>query len=118
DKGDGGLLATVAEMAFAGHVGVAINVDMLVTEGDGISDSRMDSGEGKNWASQISGRRDDMTLRALFNEELGAVLQIRTADRAAVLQTLREHGLSTCSHIVGKTRPVSSKVDAGKGELQ
>jgi phosphoribosylformylglycinamidine synthase len=31
DKGDGGLLATVAEMAFAGHVGVAINVDMLVT---------------------------------------------------------------------------------------
>ena len=118
DKGDGGLLATVAEMAFAGHVGVAINVDMLVTEGDGISDSRMDSGEGKNWASQISGRRDDMTLRALFNEELGAVLQIRTADRAAVLQTLREHGLSTCSHIIGKTRPVSSKVDAGKGELQ
>ncbi len=118
DKGDGGLLATVAEMAFAGHVGVAINVDMLVTEGDGISDSRMDSGEGKNWASQISGRRDDMTLRALFNEELGAVLQIRTADRAAVLQTLREHGLSTCSHIIGKTRPASSKVDAGKGELQ
>ena len=107
DKGDGGLLATVAEMAFAGHVGVAINVDMLVTEGDGISDSRMDSGEGKNWASQISGRRDDMTLRALFNEELGAVLQ-----------TLREHGLSTCSHIIGKTRPASSKVDAGKGELQ
>ncbi|KAI5935601.1 Phosphoribosylformylglycinamidine synthase [Manis javanica] len=91
---------------------------MLVTEGDGISDSRMDSGEGKNWASQISGRRDDMTLRALFNEELGAVLQIRTADRAAVLQTLREHGLSTCSHIIGKTRPASSKVDAGKGELQ
>ncbi len=118
DKGDGGLLATVAEMAFAGHVGVAINVDMLVTEGDGISDSRMDSGEGKNWASQISGRRDDMTLRALFNEELGAGLQIRTADRAAVLQTLREHGLSTCSHIIGKTRPASSKVDAGKGELQ
>ncbi|MDR0200991.1 MAG: phosphoribosylformylglycinamidine synthase, partial [Delftia acidovorans] len=103
DKGDGGLLATVAEMAFAGHVGVAINVDMLVTEGAGISDSRMDSGEGKNWASQISGRRDDMTLRALCNEELGAVLQIRTADRAAVLQTLREHGLSTCIHIIGKT---------------
>jgi phosphoribosylformylglycinamidine synthase len=39
-------------MAFAGHVGVALNVDMLVTEGDGISDSRMDSGEGKNWASR------------------------------------------------------------------
>lgn len=118
DKGDGGLLATVAEMAFAGHVGVALNVDMLITEGDGISDSRMDSGEGKNWGNQVSGRREDLTLRALFNEELGAVLQIKTADRAEVLQTLREHGLATCSHIIGKTRPMSSAVDMGKGELQ
>ena len=118
DKGDGGLLATVAEMAFAGHVGVALNVDMLITEGDGISDSRMDSGEGKNWGNQVSGRREDLTLRALFNEELGAVLQIKTADRAEVLQTLREHGLATCSHIIGKTRPESSPVDMGKGELQ
>ncbi|CAM4168608.1 phosphoribosylformylglycinamidine synthase [Comamonas aquatilis] len=118
DKGDGGLLATVAEMAFAGHVGVNLNVDMLITEGDGISDSRMDSGEGKNWGNQVSGRREDLTLRALFNEELGAVLQIKTADRAEVLQTLREHGLATCSHIVGKTRPASSPVEMGKGELQ
>ena len=118
DKGDGGLLATVAEMAFAGHVGVALNVDMLITEGDGISDSRMDSGEGKNWGKQVSGRREEQTLRALFNEELGAVLQIRTADRTEVMDVLREHGLIQCSTIVGKTRPVSSPVDAGKGELQ
>ncbi|MPS94375.1 phosphoribosylformylglycinamidine synthase [Comamonas sp.] len=118
DRGDGGLLATAAEMAFAGHVGVALNVDMLITEGDGISDSRMDSGEGKNWGKQVSGRREDLTLRALFNEELGAVLQIRTEDRAEVLQVLREHGLIQCSHVIGKTRPASSPVDAGKGELQ
>ena len=118
DKGDGGLLAAAAEMAFAGHVGVALNVDMLITEGDGIADSRMDSGEGKNWGAQISGRREDMTLRALFNEELGALLQIRTSDRAEVMQILREHGLSTCSHTVGKTRPASSRLDDGKGELQ
>ena len=118
DRGDGGLLATVAEMAFAGHVGVALNVDMLVTEGDGITDGRMDSGEGKNWGQQIAGRREDLTLRALFNEELGAVLQIRTADRSQVMQVLREHGLIQCSHIIGKTRPASSPVDMGKGELQ
>ena len=118
DKGDGGLLATVAEMAFAGHVGVALNVDMLVTEGDGIQDGRMDSGEGKNWGQQVAARREDLTLRALFNEELGAVLQIRTADRSAVMQVLREHGLIQCSHIIGKTRPASSPVDMGKGELQ
>ncbi|MNY84803.1 Phosphoribosylformylglycinamidine synthase [compost metagenome] len=118
DKGDGGLLATVAEMAFAGHVGVALNVDMLITEGDGISDSRMDSGEGKNWGAQVSGRREEQTLRALFNEELGVVLQIRTEDRSEVLQVLREHGLIQCSHIVGKTRPAASAMDVGKGELQ
>ncbi len=118
DRSDGGLLAAVAEMAFAGQVGVALNVDMLVTEGDGISDSRMDSGEGKNWGQQVAGRRDVQTLHALFNEELGVVLQIRTEQRSAVMQTLREHGLIQCSHIVGKTRPASSPVDMGKGELQ
>jgi len=59
DRGDGGLLATVAEMAFAGRVGVALNVDMLVTEGDGISDSRMDVGDSKNWAGQVGARREE-----------------------------------------------------------
>ncbi len=118
DRGDGGLLATVAEMAFAGHVGVALNVDMLITEGDGITDGRMDSGEGKNWGQQVAARREELTLRALFNEELGAVLQIRTEDRTDVMNVLRKHGLILCSHIIGKTRPASSPIDAGKGELQ
>ncbi|ART54974.1 phosphoribosylformylglycinamidine synthase [Acidovorax carolinensis] len=118
DRSDGGLLAAVAEMAFAGHVGVALNVDMLVTEGDGISDSRMEVGDAKNWSSQVSARREELTLKALFNEELGVVLQVRTAERNEVMQTLREHGLSKCSHFIGKTRPVSSSIDAGKGQLQ
>ena len=117
DRSDGGLLAAASEMAFAGHVGVALNVDMLVTEGDGISDSRMDAGDAKNWAQQVSARREELTLRALFNEELGAVLQFRTADRDAVMAVLREHGLYKHSHIVGKTRPVTSSVTKGVGEL-
>ncbi len=118
DRSDGGLLATVAEMAFAGQVGVSLNVDMLVTEGDGISDSRMDSGDAKNWAQQVSARREELTLKALFNEELGVVLQVRTAERNAVMQTLREHGLSKHSHFIGKTRPAASSIDVGKGQLQ
>ncbi len=118
DRSDGGLLAAVAEMAFAGHVGVALNVDMLITEGDGVSDSRMDTGDAKNWATQVGARREELTLKALFNEELGVVLQVRTAERNDVMQTLREHGLSKFSHFVGKTRPTSSEIDAGKGELQ
>jgi phosphoribosylformylglycinamidine synthase len=117
DRSDGGLLAAVAEMAFAGHVGVALNVDMLVTEGDGITDSRADHGDAKNWAGQVSARREELTLKALFNEELGVVLQVRTADRNAVLQTLREHGLSKHTHVIGKTRPTSSTIQKGVGEL-
>jgi phosphoribosylformylglycinamidine synthase len=118
DRSDGGLLAAVAEMAFAGHVGVALNVDMLVTEGDGISDSRADHGDAKNWAKQVSVRRHERTLKALFNEELGVILQVPTAVRSEVMQTLREHGLSQHSHVIGKTRPASSTMDAGKGQLQ
>ncbi|OGB71096.1 MAG: phosphoribosylformylglycinamidine synthase [Burkholderiales bacterium RIFOXYC12_FULL_65_23] len=118
DRSDGGLLAAAAEMAFAGHVGVSLNVDMLVTEGDGISDSRMDSGDAKNWATQVAERRNELTLKALFNEELGVVLQVRTSERDAVMALLREHGLSKFSHYVGKTRPLSSEIDTGKGQLQ
>ena len=125
DRGDGGLLATVAEMAFAGRVGVALNIDMLVTEGDGISDSRMDVGDSKNWAGQVGARREELTLKALFSEELGVVLQVRTAERSEVMATLREHGLSKFSHFIGKTRPGADAAaegaaiaNAGKDELQ
>ena len=118
DRSDGGLFATACEMAFAGHVGVALNVDMLVTEGDGISDSRADHGDSKNWASQVSARREELTLKALFSEELGVVLQVRTAQRSEVMQTLREFGLSKHSHFIGKTRRAGSEITAGVGELQ
>jgi phosphoribosylformylglycinamidine synthase len=117
DRSDGGLFATVCEMAFAGQVGVAINVDMLVTQGDGISDSRAEYGDSKNWATQVGARRDELTLKALFNEELGVVLQVRTAQRNEVMQTLRGHGLSQHSHFIGKTRPVGSNITSGVGEV-
>ncbi len=102
DRGDGGLWATVCEMAFAGHTGVSINVDMLVAEGTGVDDSRADTGDAKNWAGQVGERRNELTLKALFNEELGVVLQVRSTDRDAALQTLRAHGLSAHSHVIGK----------------
>ncbi|XVJ70307.1 MAG: phosphoribosylformylglycinamidine synthase [Rhizobacter sp.] len=103
DRSDGGLWAAVCEMAFAGHVGVSLNVDMLVTEGDGISDSRAEYGDSKNWASQVGARRNELTLQALFNEEIGVVVQVPTAVRNEVMQTLREFGLSQHSHFIGKT---------------
>ena len=118
DRSDGGLFACCCEMAFAGHVGVSLNIDMLLLEGDGISDSRMDTGDSKNWASQVGARREELTLKALFNEELGAVIQVRTEMRNDVMQTLRQHGLSKFSHFVGKTRPQHAALEVGKGEVQ
>ncbi|MES2990970.1 MAG: phosphoribosylformylglycinamidine synthase [Pseudomonadota bacterium] len=102
DRSDGGLWAAACEMAFAGHMGLSLNVDLLVTEGDGISDSRAEYGDSKNWATQVGARRNELTLRALFNEELGAVIQVPTAVRNEVMQLLREHGLSKHSHFIGK----------------
>jgi phosphoribosylformylglycinamidine synthase len=102
DRSDGGLWATVCEMAFSGHLGVSLNVDMLVTDSDGISDSRAEYGDSKNWAGQIGERRNELTLAALFNEEPGVVIQVNTTERDAVMAVLREHGLSRHAHVIGK----------------
>jgi phosphoribosylformylglycinamidine synthase len=101
DRSDGGLWACVCEMAFAGHRGVSLNVDLLVTEGDGIADSRAEYGDSKNWAAQVSARREQLTLEALFNEELGVVLQVPRAERDTAFGVLRAAGLSAHSHVVG-----------------
>ena len=120
DRSDGGLFAAACEMAFAGHVGVALNVDLLVTEGDGITDSRAEVGDSKNWAGQVSARREELTLKALFSEELGVLLQVKTSERNAVMQTLRDHALSKHSHFVGKTRPAvaGAASSTGVGQVQ
>jgi len=98
DRSDGGLFATLCEMAFAGRAGVTVNLDILTMEGEHAADW----GDAKNWAGQVAERRNELTLRALFNEELGAVIQVRAADKTTVMNVLREHNLGACSHIVGK----------------
>ncbi len=98
DRSDGGLYATLCEMAFAGRSGLAINLDMLTMEGEHAADH----GDAKNWAGQVAERRNELTLRALFNEELGAVIQVRTEQRSEVMDVLRAHNLGACSHEIGK----------------
>ncbi|SFD41342.1 phosphoribosylformylglycinamidine synthase [Massilia yuzhufengensis] len=98
DRSDGGLFATLCEMAFAGRAGVTVNLDILAMEGEHAADW----GDAKNWTGQVGERRNELTLRALFNEELGAVVQVRAEDKQAVMATLRELGLGACSHIIGK----------------
>jgi phosphoribosylformylglycinamidine synthase len=50
----------------------------------------------------VSERRNELTLRALFNEELGVVLQVASSERDAVFATLRQHGLARHAHVIGK----------------
>ncbi|RHZ84890.1 hypothetical protein Glove_74g198 [Diversispora epigaea] len=66
DRSDGGLFTTIAEMSFAGHVGVNINLENILKEND--------------------------VIRALFNEELGAVIQISQQNLEKVKQIFNEVG--------------------------
>jgi len=96
DRSDGGLFATVCEMAFAGHTGVSINLDMLT-----IDPHAADWGDYKIRPEQVAVQRDELTLKALFNEEAGAVIQVPLAERDSVMQVLRGAGLSATSHVIG-----------------
>ncbi len=96
DRSDGGLFATVCEMSFAGHVGVSLNLDTLCY------DPLMNDVDGiERFPEIIDGRMRDRMIAALFNEELGAVIQVLLDDRATVMHALREAGLGACSHVVG-----------------
>ncbi|MEI7445436.1 MAG: phosphoribosylformylglycinamidine synthase [Burkholderiales bacterium] len=96
DRSDGGLFATVCEMAFAGHCGVSLNLDMLT-----IDPHSADWGDFKIRPEQVAVQRNELTMKALFAEEAGVVLQVRRADRDAVLGAFREAGLSRITHVIG-----------------
>ncbi|MEK8019495.1 MAG: phosphoribosylformylglycinamidine synthase, partial [Candidatus Parabeggiatoa sp.] len=77
DRSDGGLFVTLCEMAFAGHCGVDIHLDVLGTED---------------------------SLATLFNEELGAVIEIKQGDLAEVHNAFSQHtDLSEHVHRLGST---------------
>ena len=88
DRSDGGLLATICEMAFASHIGVTLNVDLIAYDAEAHD---VDGNERK--PDLMYGRDRERVLAALFAEELGAVIQVRSGDRRGVLQRLREAGV-------------------------
>jgi phosphoribosylformylglycinamidine synthase len=73
DRSDGGLFATICEMAFAGGSGVDIQLDELGPD----------------------------PIASLFNEELGAVIQVRHTDTDEVLESLHDVGLGKHSFVIG-----------------
>jgi phosphoribosylformylglycinamidine synthase len=96
DRSDGGLFATLCEMAFAGHTGISVNLDMLTFDANSA-----DWGDYKIRPEQVAVQREELTLKALFSEEAGAVIQVPAAQRDAVMQVLRGAGLSKHSHVIG-----------------
>jgi phosphoribosylformylglycinamidine synthase len=96
DRSDGGLFATVCEMAFAGRTGLYVLLDTLCYLphlGD------VDAAEIRT--EPIGGVYQRRMVEVLFNEELGAVLQIRRQDRRAVMQAFVEAGLGAEFHVIG-----------------
>jgi phosphoribosylformylglycinamidine synthase len=77
DRSDGGLLTTVLEMAFAGHCGLNLFLDGLADE-----------------ASELAA--------VLFNEELGAVIQVRQDATPEVLAQFSAAGLDDCVAVIGQ----------------
>ena len=77
DRSDGGLLTSVVEMAFAGHCGLNLVLDSVAED-----------------ASELNG--------ILFNEELGAVIQVRQDATPNVLAQFSAAGLGDCVAVIGQ----------------
>ncbi|MDU5725394.1 MAG: phosphoribosylformylglycinamidine synthase, partial [Haemophilus parainfluenzae] len=73
DRSDGGLITTLVEMAFAGNCGMDVDISAL----------------------------GDNDLAVLFNEELGAVIQVSESELSAVREVLKAHDLLGLTHELG-----------------
>ena len=124
DRSDGGLFATLAEMAFAGRCGLDITLGsilfatMIATYTPAQIDHNLDL---VNAGSIIS--TEENIIRSLFNEELGAVLQVRAEDADYVLKQfdkkeffVNKGGFSPrkigkfASHYIGTINPTSDRL--------
>ncbi len=81
DRSDGGLFVALCEMAFAGHCGVSIALDALISRSVDVVDTQV--------------------LSTLFSEELGAIIQIETRHHATVMTILAGAGLGQASYLIG-----------------
>ena len=77
DRSDGGLFATLAEMAFAGRCGINLDLSTLF-ETTLHEVSIMERWHG--YCLPNTKLQNTILNRALFNEELGAIIQVKRAD--------------------------------------
>ncbi|WP_310446744.1 phosphoribosylformylglycinamidine synthase [Thiobacillus sp.] len=99
DRSDGGLFVALAEMAFAGHCGLDLDVDELCLEQirHEVEDEGLPEPELLT-ESDVSQR----IFNVLFNEEAGAVLQVRRADTQAVMEAFMAADLRGEFHVIGQ----------------
>lgn len=113
DRSDGGLFATLAEMMFASHVGVTVDIDEMIIERRNterlMGDSMLTDGDAAD---------HDRTMRVLFNEELGAVLQVKKQHTPEVISRFLRGRIGRELFVIGKVNSDEKLVINRRGREQ
>ena len=76
-----------------------------------------DWGDFKIRPEQVVVRRNELTQRALFNEELGAVVQVADEDRAAFADLVERHALTECAQRIARPTAIPKVRVRAEGNL-
>lgn len=98
DRSDGGLFATLAEMAFAGRCGISADIDCLMDKFLPIHYPDFQGDPAEDLSDELY---NHAAIKILFNEELGAVIQIRQQDRDYVDAAFEAAGLTGAVSRIG-----------------
>lgn len=98
DRSDGGLFATLAEMAFAGRGGISADIDCLMDKFLPIHYPDFQGDPAEDLSDELY---NHAAIKILFNEELGAVIQIRQQDRDYVDAAFEAAGLTGAVSRIG-----------------
>lgn len=98
DRSDGGLFATLAEMAFAARCGISADIDCLMDKFLPIHYPDFQGDPAEDLSDELY---NHAAIKILFNEELGAVIQIRQQDRDYVDAVFEAAGLTGAVSRIG-----------------
>ncbi|ENV8328539.1 phosphoribosylformylglycinamidine synthase [Neisseria gonorrhoeae] len=98
DRSDGGLFATLAEMAFAARCGISADIDCLMDKFLPIHLPDFQGDPAEDLSDELY---NHAAIKILFNEELGAVIQIRQKDRDYVDAAFETAGLTDAVSRIG-----------------
>ena len=92
DRSDGGLFATLVEMAFAARCGLDIDLNLLLAQ-TFITNHTALSQSLRTEEVKALAEWQETIARTLFNEELGAVIQVRKQDVADIINLFYQQQL-------------------------